>query len=210
MRWARLARGEGGRRIPANGNPHRKRLGAWPDALKAAGIQRPRAPRPLRPIRVRNPTREEAINSLTNAHADIGEPFTIVRYQIWLKTKTDEHDRDGPPFRYCSPTAITNILGGWRLAVLQAIGEQTVAATAVEQRGHQYTDQEIREAWWACRDTLGRTPRINEYERWRQSRIADSNFTVRPPSEGTIRDRYGSMRWTTACDTLRKQGAPDA
>lgn len=80
---------------------------------------------------------------------------------------------------------------------------------ATGRRTKRFSDDELKSAWWSCRDALGRNPSINEYEHWRHTRAEATGFTEWPPAEASIRVRIGDGKWTVACGRLRAEGRPD-
>jgi hypothetical protein len=82
----------------------KKRLGGWQDAFEHIGIR-------YRPNKEKSYTREEKINALRQARRDIGEPFTIERYDKWRNNSDQQH-----------PTSDTiySDFDGWKNALIEA------------------------------------------------------------------------------------------
>lgn len=98
-------------RLPATGDPFRRRFDGWEDAMTTAGIPYRRTagspPARFRPRHPRHLTRNEIITALRAAHAELGEPFTLVRYDAWVRRQAAStppaKSRSGTPCTAPSP-----------------------------------------------------------------------------------------------------------
>jgi len=199
--------------LPATGNVFRHLFDGWPDAMTAAGTAYRRATSPpsrFRPQHPRNLTRKEVSEALRIAHAELGEPFTIVRYDRWARRQAAELAEREQQTRSPGHQTVTRMFGGWQAAIAESLGKQTVLLASAGHRRRRYTEHELRTAWWSCRAAIGHDPKINEYEQWRHTRAESTGFTDWPPSEASIRVRLGEAKWTTTCARLLAEGCPDA
>jgi len=212
--WARRTRkAEPKARIPANCEPFGRRFGNWRAGLDAAGIDHPRTGRRARtrPTRVTHPTREEVVDSVRLAYEEIGEPFSEIRYVAWRDHRAVQHGASPAPFRVPSPQIITRTFGrSWGKAVTEILGDQLKAVAAMRQRRARFSPTDLARAWWECHQTLGRAPSVSEYERWRHSEAQRTAFECWPPSESSIRQRFGHGSWPRACERLQQEGPVDA
>ena len=211
--WSRAQRAvDRNSRLPATGDPFRLRFDGWRDALSAAGIayERP-APghRRFTPQHPRHLTRDEIIAALRQAHAAIGEPFTMERYNAWVRRQAAEHAERQERMRIPGHSPAVRLFGSWPAATIEALGDRPQARSQTCRRARHYTRDDLARAWWACRDELGRTPTMSDYEHWRHVTAEANGFADWPPSEASIRMRLGDARWAPACTLLLAEGQPD-
>lgn len=200
-------------RLPATGDPFRRRFDGWEDAMTTAGIAYRRTaglpPTRFRPQHPRHLTRKEIVDALRTAHAQLGEPFTIARYDAWVRRQAAEYAARQEQSRIPGRRPVTRMFGSWQAAITEALGDRAALLAASGRRTKRYSDDELRTAWWSCRAELGRDPSLNEYEQWRHVRAEATGFTDWPPSEGSIRIRLGDGKWTITRERLLAQGKPD-
>jgi len=198
--------------LPATGNVIRRLFDSWGDAMTTAGIAYRRTngapPVRFRPHR-RNATRTELVDVLRSAHAEIGEPFTIQRYEAWRRRQAALDAQCQRPSLGAGRRPVTRAFGSWHAAIAEALGEQHQALSENSKRAKRFTQHDLITAWWSCQTELGRTPSLNEYEQWRHSQAEATDYRDWPPAEGSIRVRLGDGKWTVACARLRAEGRPD-
>ena len=199
-------------RLPATGEVFRRRFDGWEDAMTTAGIAYRRTaglpPARFRPHR-RHLTRDEIVDAVRTAYADLGEPFTIRRYETWLRQQAAVDAERQQPTLSPGRRTITRTFGSWQAAIAEVLGERHAAAFENGRRARRFTHDDLITAWWSCKTELGRTPKINEYEHWRHTQAESTGFTDWPPAESSIRVRLGDGKWTTACTRLLAEGQRD-
>lgn len=198
--------------LPATGNVIRRHFDSWGDAMTAAGVAY-RSTNGVPPVRFRphrrNATRTELVEVLRAAHAEIGEPFTIQRYNAWRRRQAALDAERQQSSLSAGHRPVTRAFGSWHAAIAEALGEQHQAASENRKRAKRFTQRDLVAAWWSCRTELGRTPSLNEYEHWRHGRAEATSYTDWPPAEGSIRVRLGDGKWILACARLLAEGRPD-
>ena len=203
--WARAVRqADPHARVPVCCDPIRDRFGSWVAALDEAGIEFAQGgPRRGRPQRVRNITRDEVLAAVRMAYEALGEPFTMPRYDEWVRRKASEHADSPAPFRLCSAGVVCDMYQGrWSNAVMAILGANQQATTAMQARAKRFTDAECIRAWWACRATLTDRPSIDDYTQWRAAEAERAAFKTWPPSNCAISQRFGDGSWIAACEHL--------
>lgn len=186
--WA-AGRPPGAARVPASGRTHVKIFGSWLGALAAAGVRYPPRAReaPRRERRGFEPA--DAVAALRRFWGDSGPPATSPRYERWAL------GRFGPGERVPSPATITALMGGWRVAVVEALG----AGATGPSRGPSYPRRELVAALRECREQLGRPPSVAGYSAWRARQAA------RRPSARTIAVWLGAGAWPAALDAAQRE-----
>lgn len=132
------------------------------------------------------------------------------RYNAWVRRQAAEHAERQERMRIPGHSPAVRLFGSWPAAVIEALGDRPRARSQTRRRARCYTRDDLARAWWACRDELGRTPTMSEYEHWRHITAEANGFADWPPSEASIRMRLGDARWAPACTLLLAEGRPDA
>lgn len=186
--WA-AARPAGAPRVPASARTHIKLFGSWLGALTAAGVayppRDPDAPRQRR----RRFVPADAVDALRRFWQQCGPPATSPRYERWAASL-------GPGERMPSPATITALMGGWRAAIIEAIG----AGASGPSRGPAFAHAELLAALHECRAQLGRPPSVTDYSAWRARQPA------RRPSARTIAVWLGAGAWPAAVAAAEREG----
>lgn len=93
-------------------------------------------PARFRPQHPRQVTRKEIVHALRTAHAELGEPFTIARYDAWVRRQAAEYAAREEQIRFPLRRSVTRMFGTWQAAITEALGDRagSLAVTGYRHR----------------------------------------------------------------------------
>jgi hypothetical protein len=102
------------------------KYGTWEAALADAASDEPDDETPSVGIKGAGSMRytdEEMREEIRRAYEEIGQPFSLTRFEIWRDTEIARARERGKPLRIPSDTAIQARFGSWVNACVAAIGD---------------------------------------------------------------------------------------